>query len=152
MGDQSLLATLRNATVARMHGLLGTSNITAGSAGYGNFYLTTPEAFPIVMGLLESPTGAFNRSVTELIVSDSFIAYTNDPVSTSDPLDVSAAEYTYLEVAFWWCTKTYATMVSQGQATTTEIATLTKARHLNNTVNVVWDPKFYPCYSAGQCN
>ncbi|KAK0644005.1 hypothetical protein B0T16DRAFT_333678 [Cercophora newfieldiana] len=151
MNDTALLTTLRNTTLERMRGLFGTSNITAGSAGYGQFYFAISETFPIVMGLLEKPTGAFNSSVTELIASDSFIAYTDAPVNISSPFD-SMSAIKYLEVAFWWCTKTYETKVSQGKATTTELSTLTKARQSTNTLNIAWDPKFYPCYSANQCN
>ncbi|KAK5662134.1 hypothetical protein OQA88_8039 [Cercophora sp. LCS_1] len=143
--NELLLTTLRNTTLERMQVLLGTSNITA-----GDFYRAISEAFPLVMGLLEKPTGAFNKSVTELIVSDSFIAYTDGPVSTSAEFDISSVKF--LEVAFWWCTKTYTTKVSQGQAITTEISTLTRAREVNNTLNLPWDPKFYPCYSTGRCN
>lgn len=150
MNNETLLSSLRNATLERMQVLLSTSNTTAGSAAYGDFYLAISEAFPIVMGHLERPTGAFNTSVTELIASDTFIAYTNEPVNTSVQFDISAVKF--LEVAFWWCTKTYATKVTQGQATTEEISTLSKAKQVNNTLNITWDPKFYPCYSAGQCN
>ncbi|KAK0739493.1 hypothetical protein B0T21DRAFT_285718 [Apiosordaria backusii] len=147
---------LRNTTAQRLHLLLQTSNITAGSAGYGKFYMAINQVFPIIIGLLDEPTGAFNQSVTDLIVSDSFIAYTDEMVSTSsdsDALDDMMSKVKYLELAFWWCTKTYVTEVTQGQSITTEVSASSQAGEgLNNTLNVVWDHKFYPCYSTGQCN
>lgn len=150
LGDSPLLETLRDTTEKRMRVLFETSNVTAGSAGYGDFYLAISETFPIIIGLLDSPSKVFNGSVTELIVSDSFIAYTDEMVNTSAPFDM--AKVKYLEVAFWWCTKTYTTEVTQGQATTVEISTASKAKEYKNTLNVSWDPKFYPCYSTGRCN
>lgn len=147
---------LRKTTEKRLQLLLQTSNITAGSAGYGNFYTAIDKVFPVIIGLLDEPTGAFNQSVTDLIVSDSFIAYTEEMVSTSsdaDALTEMMSKVKYLELAFWWCTKTYETEVTQGQSVTREVSTLSQVTsELNNTLNVAWDPKFYPCYSTGQCN
>ncbi|KAK0658496.1 hypothetical protein QBC41DRAFT_331942 [Cercophora samala] len=147
---------LRKTTEKRLKLLLQTSNITAGSAGYGNFYIAIDKVFPVIIGLLDEPTGAFNQSVTELIVSDSFIAYTEEMVSTSSDDDAVAdmmAKVKYLELAFWWCTKTYETEVNQGQSVTREVSTVSQVSGgLNNTLNVAWDPKFYPCYATGQCN
>ncbi|KAK4194537.1 hypothetical protein QBC40DRAFT_290624 [Triangularia verruculosa] len=156
INNPGLHSSLRNATEKRLRLLLQTSNITAGSAGYGNFYMAINEVFPVIIGLLDRPTGAFNQSVTELMVSDSFIAYTEEMVSTSsdsDALDDMMAKVKYLELAFWWCTKSYVTEVTQGQSVTTEVSVLSRAKEgMNNTLNVAWDHSFYPCYSAGRCN
>ncbi|KAK4656893.1 hypothetical protein QC762_0040260 [Podospora pseudocomata] len=156
VNNPALHDRLRKTTEKRLQLLLQTSNITAGSAGYGNFYTAIDKVFPVIIGLLDEPTGAFNQSITDLIVSDSFIAYTEEMVSTSSDADALAemmSKVKYLELAFWWCTKTYETEVTQGQSVTREVSTLSQVTsELNNTLNVAWDPKFYPCYSTGQCN
>ncbi|KAK5651440.1 hypothetical protein OQA88_12447 [Cercophora sp. LCS_1] len=78
MNNSTLLSLLRNTTLDSMRALFGTRNFTASSPRYGKFYFSISETFPIVIGLLEKPTRPFNSSVTELIASDGFIAYTDD--------------------------------------------------------------------------
>ncbi|KAK3998126.1 hypothetical protein QBC44DRAFT_254497, partial [Cladorrhinum sp. PSN332] len=153
MGNERLLQRLRDITEKRLNVVFETANITAGAAGYGGFYQAISEAFPVIIGLLDGPTGAFNESVTALIASDSFVAYTDEMFDLSvRPFDMSKIKF--LEIAFWWCTKTYETRVSQGQATTLEVSTISVPvdSSANNTLNVSWDPKFFPCYSTGKCN
>ncbi|KAK4162908.1 hypothetical protein QBC43DRAFT_379646 [Cladorrhinum sp. PSN259] len=156
LGNEPLLRKLRAITEKRLDVVFETANITAGAAGYGGFYQAISEAFPIVIGLLDGPTGAFNQSVTALIASDSFIAYTDEMFDLSvRPFNMSKIKF--LEVAFWWCTKTYQTTVVKGQAATVEVSTVSIPEEeslgtRNNTLNVTWDPEFFPCYSTGKCN
>ncbi len=146
-----LLSRLQATASRRLDVLFNTSQTTDGSGQYGNFFYNAPEVFPIVVGLMDQPSGAFNKSVTDLIVSDSFIAYTEQTVNRTAPMDWSTVQY--LEVAFWWCTKTFNTTVRQGEAVTEELAARTQlVGEPGNTFNVPWDAKFYPCYAAGTCN
>ncbi|KAK4183932.1 hypothetical protein QBC35DRAFT_506964 [Podospora australis] len=154
---------IKRTTEERLRALINVSNAADYAAGYGNLYLATEEVFPIVVAPLERPTGMFNHSVTELIISDSFIAYTDEMVNKSsgvDPLVDIMSKVKYLEVAFWWCTKTYETEVHNGQATTRELATFSKIIPTQgdpifprqpNQLNVAWDPRILPCYEHGNC-
>lgn len=110
-----------------------------------------PKVFPIVMGLLDRPTNAFNKSVTDLMLIDTFVAYTNELLNNSATFDMSKIKY--LEVALWWCTKTYSTEVMAGNATTVEISTTSQLKEpASAPLNMPWALGFYTCYTAGTCN
>lgn len=163
MSDKPLLKKLREITEKRLNSMLATADVNT-TAGYKVIHRPTSEVFPVVMGVVDAPTGAFNDSITPLIATDRFIAYSDEMLDLSiRPLDMSRIKF--LEIAFWWCTKTYQTEVIQGQATTVEISTSSQVLSdssnastktndtiANTTFNVSWDPKFYACYSAGNCN
>lgn len=72
----------------------------------------TGGCIPVIIGLLGPPSNAFNQSVNDLMLSDSFVAYTDELLPNADTFDMSRVKY--LEVAFWWCTKTYHTVVTSG--------------------------------------
>ncbi|KAK0654739.1 hypothetical protein B0T16DRAFT_432514 [Cercophora newfieldiana] len=152
MGDQSLLERLGNATEKRLGVLYNTSRATSEALGYGAAYFdSVPKVFPIVMGLLDKPTNAFNRSVTDLMLSDSFVAYTDELLNNSAVFDMSKVKY--LEVALWWCTKTFSTEVKAGQATTVEEGTMSQLKEpASSSLNMPWALEFYPCYTFGACN
>ncbi|KXX79901.1 hypothetical protein MMYC01_203759 [Madurella mycetomatis] len=151
LGDTQLIEKLGNMTEKRLGVLFNTSVATSEALGYGDFYfMSVPVVFPIVVGLLDTPTNAFNQSVTDLMVSDSFVAYTDQPLNNSATFDMSNVKY--LEVALWWCTKTYKTNVKAGQSTTEELSTLSKLQEPALPLNMPWAPDFYPCYAAGTCN
>jgi len=151
-GDKSLLERLGNATEKRLGVLYNTSRATSEALGYGAAYFdSVPKVFPIVMGLLDRPTGAFNQSVTNLMLSDSFVAYTDELLDNSATFDMSKVKY--LEVALWWCTKTYSTEVVAGKATTVEESTMTQLEEPTSlSLNMPWELGFYSCYTSGRCN
>ncbi|KAK0634213.1 hypothetical protein B0T14DRAFT_534127 [Immersiella caudata] len=152
LGDQSLLERLGNATERRLGVLYNTSRATSEALGYGAAYFeSVPLVFPIVIGLLDKPTNAFNKSVTDLMLSDSFIAYTDELLNNSATFDMSKVKY--LEVALWWCTKTYSTEVTAGKAVTTEVSTMSQLKEpASSSLNMPWAMPFYPCYTFGTCN
>ena len=139
-------------TEKRLSVLFNTSRATSEALGYGDFYFASvPKVFPIVIGLLDGPTKAFNQSVTDLMLSDSFVAYTDEMVNNSATFDMSKIKY--LEVAFWWCTKTYSTKVAGGEATTVEVSTRSQLKKpSSSSMNMPWALDFYPCYHSGTCN
>lgn len=151
VGDDALLKNLNNKTEKRLGVLFDTSKATAEALGYGQFYFgSVPVVFPVVVSPLDKPTGAFNRSVTDLMLSDSFVAYTDELLNNSATFDMSKIKY--LEVALWWCTKSYETSVTGGIATTREIGTRSQLKNTPSTLNLAWSSEFYPCYTSGTCN
>ena len=145
--------------------MLATADLNTSAGSYQGIYRPASEAFPVVMDVVDAPTGAFNDSITSLMAADRFIAYSDEMLDLSArPLDMSRIKFP--EIGFWWCTKTYQTEVFQGQATTAEISTSSHLHSprpdssdssgptnaLNTTLNFSWDPKFRLCSSAGNCN
>ncbi|KAK0725856.1 hypothetical protein B0H67DRAFT_571729 [Lasiosphaeris hirsuta] len=151
LGNPTLLADLRSKTEKRLGVLFNTSRATADALGYGAFYFASvPSVFPVVIGLLDSPSNAFNQSVNGLMLSDSFVAYTDELLPNADTFDMSRVKY--LEVAFWWCTKTYHTVVTSGQSSTVELAARSQLKEATSSLNMPWATDFYPCYTSGTCN
>ena len=139
-------------TEKRLNVLFNTSQSTAEALGYGPgvYFRLVPQVFPLIVGPLDKQTGAFNKSVTDLMASDSFIAYTDEPLPNALPFDMSRVRY--LEMAYWWCTKTYQTNVTGGKAATVEVATRSQLTKPARTLNMPWAREFYPCYTTGTCN
>ncbi|KAH6856284.1 hypothetical protein B0I37DRAFT_366999 [Chaetomium sp. MPI-CAGE-AT-0009] len=149
VGNATLIGELNNMTEKRLGLLLNTSTVL--SLGYkGPDFQSVSNVFPIVIGLLDEPTGTFNQSVTDLIFSDAFVAYTDEPMNNSVPFDSSKIKY--LEVAFWWCTKTFSTRVTAGNSTTVEISTRSQLKAPSRTLNMPWATDFSRCYRMGTCN
>jgi hypothetical protein len=115
-----------------------------------------PNFYPVILGPMSNPSTLFNASVNTLIINDNFIAYPVEIMNASAPLDLTKIHF--LEVAFWWCTKTFESKVKSGQHTTTEITARSEPKaptqKYNNTdtLNMAWSHVFYPCYVAGSCN
>jgi hypothetical protein len=151
-GNETLLSSLRNVVSQRLPAMYNSTLSLLESLAYGNFaYSTVPLAFPIVLGPLTAPSGVFNESVNSLIASDHYIAYSNERMNLSSTPDLSRIQF--LEIAFWWCTKTFATHVSAGVASSVEVATHSRLKHsIPQTLNMGWSDAFYPCYVAGTCN
>ncbi len=75
---------------------------TSQTLGYDDYYFQfIPKVFPIVIGLLDKLSRAFNQSITDLIVSDSFIAYTDEMMNNIIPPRFDMSKMKYLEVALW---------------------------------------------------
>ena len=147
-GNSTLLAILGRTVTARVDALY---NTTLAMHELATGLLSLPPFSPIVLGPLQSPTGGFKDSVTELLVTDHYIAYTDSPMSKEAILDVS--RYKFLEIGFHFCTKTVAREVKQGVSATREVAS--NARIVNGprlALNYNWQPSFYGCYLAGSCN
>ncbi|KAK1753682.1 hypothetical protein QBC47DRAFT_304021 [Echria macrotheca] len=152
LGNTTLLESLGEMAEKRLSVLFDTTRSTADALGYGDRYFSiVPQVYPIVIGALDRPTGAFNASVTALMASDSFVAYADELLNNSFPFDVNKLKY--LEVAFWWCTKSLETNVTAGKAVTTEIAIRSElARPLDTVLNQPWHPEYLQCYTQGTCN
>ncbi|KAK1830660.1 hypothetical protein QBC39DRAFT_105355 [Podospora conica] len=152
LDDKKLLAKLANMTEKRLNVLFNATQSTAAALGYDAtaYFRLVPHVFPLIVGVLDKPTGAFNRSVTDLMASDSFIAYTDELLPNALPFDMSRVRY--LEMAYWWCTKAYQTNVTAGKATTVELATRSQLTKPARTLNMPWAPEFYPCYATETCN
>ena len=161
LGDTALLQSLRNKSEKRLAVLYDTSRATAEALGY-ELSSTITQVYPIIIGAIDAPTGMFNSSVTALLASDSFVAYTDELLNNSVPFDMSKVKY--LEVAFWWCTKALETKVVAGVARTVERETRSemvldsdgKSGDGNGTgvgvLNQPWNPEYYRCYTRGTCN
>ncbi|KAK3339719.1 hypothetical protein B0T25DRAFT_466605 [Lasiosphaeria hispida] len=152
LGNSTLIQSLNNMTEKRLSVLFNTARDTSEALGYGDIYFQiVPQVYPIIIGILDKPTNAFNASVTSLMASDSFIAYTDELLNNSLPFDT--AKLKYLEVAFWWCTKTFETNVTAGKATTHELSTRSELEQpLDTALNQPWNADYYLCYTQGTCN
>ncbi|KAK4445359.1 hypothetical protein QBC34DRAFT_451388 [Podospora aff. communis PSN243] len=140
LGNSTLLESLASKTEKRLAVLYDSSRATAEALGY-DLPSTITHVYPVVIGALDAPTGAFNASVTALLASDSFVAYTDELLENRVPFDMGSVKY--LEVAFWWCTKALETSVVAGVARTVEVGTRSE---------VPWNPEYYQCYTRGTCN
>ncbi len=110
-----------------------------------------PASFPIIIGSTPWPTGMFNQSVTQLLLTDHYVAYTD--VVLDSVSDAGVAELKFLEIGFYWCTKTLSTEVRQGIPYTEEIDAVAETiRGSSQSLNFGWNTNFYPCYVAGTCN
>lgn len=152
LANATVLQSLHNLTGKRLSVLFDTTHATSEALGYGDIYLDIiPSVYPVVIGVLDKPTNAFNASVTALMASDSFVAYTDELLDNSFPFDTTKLKY--LEVAFWWCTKTFETTVAAGKASTTELSARSElAAPLDTVLNQPWNADYYPCYARGTCN
>lgn len=158
LNNGPLLDELRTKTGVRIEALFNSSLMTAIAMGYGDHYFTSvPVVLPIVTDLLDQPTGSFNESVARLMSGNTYIAYTDELIPNTENVSFDLLKLKFLEVGFWWCTKTYRTIVDGGKHTTVEVATRsellnTTSNSNSSTLNVRWADDFYPCYTAGTCN
>ncbi|KAK3695708.1 hypothetical protein B0T22DRAFT_369542 [Podospora appendiculata] len=150
-GNQTLLNTLRQNTAKRLVAQFNSSIATAEAMGYAFYFTSVPAVFPVISGLFDQPSGAFNASVTALMISDSYIAYSDQLMNNSLSAMADLSTIKYLELGFWWCTKTYSTSVRAGQHTTIEIETVSKLKEPTSPLNMPWAVDFYPCYTSGTC-
>lgn len=152
-GNHTLLEILKNSTTRRVSSLFNATNSMVTDITYGAYVMpSVPPSFPIVIGPLPGPTGSFNDSVTSLLFSDNFLAYSNTPV-TNDSIHTLSSRLHFLEFAMYFCTKTYSTKVNDGIPYTQEKASSTETpAPPPNVLNFQWDKKFYPCYLSGTCN
>jgi hypothetical protein len=139
MADQRLGALLNSTSLFMSEGLFFTV-----------FPLTSlPPAFPTLVGEMPNPSGMFNASVTQLMVGNYFVAYSNDLLTGSD---IATSPLLFLEVALFWCTKSYTTQVRNGMPTTVEEGStafvLTPDPH---TLNFAWSLDFAVCYISQNC-
>jgi hypothetical protein len=156
--DPNLLANLRNVTAKRLESFYGSIKANGDIYGWVNFQAQAlPGYYPVILGPMFSPSGAFDDSVKNLILSDNFIAYPVRMLNSSEPLDLDA--FHFLGLTFWWCAKSYSSQVKAGEHTTVEISTRSevktpaiKSPYDTHTLNMAWSPGFYPCYTAGTCN
>jgi len=152
LGNSTLIRSLNTATEKRLSVLFETTRATSDALSFGDTYFDiVPQVYPIVIGVLDKPTNIFNASVTSLMASDSFIAYTDELLNNSFPFDMTKMKY--LEVALWWCTKTFETNVTAGKASTRELSIRSElGQPLATTLNQPWSAEYYPCYTRGSCN
>lgn len=156
-GSPTLLANLKNVTTKRLETLYTTIESNAKAYGFDEFlHDALPGFYPVILGPMLSSSDVLNESVHSLIVNDNFIAYPNGLLNSSEPLDMDS--FLFLGVSFWWCTKTFSSVVTSGEHTTTEIAARSERKAPSEkpanteTLNMAWSPEFYPCYTAGTCN
>jgi hypothetical protein len=149
--NATLLSTLAGLADARLAALLNSTSLFMSDGLFFNvFPLTTlPPAFPILVGVMPRPTGAFNASVARLMVGDYYVAYSNDQLTGPE---VATSPLLFLEVALFWCTKTFDTRVRDGVANTTEVGSAAEAvTPAPHTLNFAWAPDFALCYVVGDC-
>ncbi|KAB5566193.1 hypothetical protein GE09DRAFT_1284036 [Coniochaeta sp. 2T2.1] len=150
-GNMTLLKQLTAVADQRLSALLNSTSLFLSQGLFFNVFPTTsmPPAFPILVGIMPSPTGMFNDSVTQLMVGNYYVAYSNDQLTGAD---IATSPLLFLEVALFWCTKTYSVNVHDGVANTTELGSAAEVLTSNpHTLNFAWAPDFAMCYVLGNC-
>lgn len=107
------------------------------------------------MGMIPQPTGAFAEETEKLLVTDHYIAYVDSPTNENSVLDSSRP--IFLEIGFYFCTKTFSTEVRGRVTSTIEIsynAQISSGPAYN--MNFSWNPQFYQLDAcargpAGRC-
>jgi len=151
-GNQTLLAELRKTTATRLDDLYRSAQ--------SMFRLEIgveliPPSFPLILGPLPYPTGHFNKSVEELLIMDSFIAYSDTKFSRPENgtfRDADLSSLRFLELGLFLCTKTLSSEVRGGISYTREVSSQARARKSVDTkLNYKWTMKFFTCYVTNTC-
>lgn len=151
-GNEAVLAPIRSSASSRLAVIFNNTFGMISDSTYGGFMLSSvPSSFPVIVGPMPNATGAFNQSVSSLLINDNYIAYSDELMTNSTITDSSKLKF--LEVAFYWCTKTFSTDVAAGVSTTEEVSqAATPLKPVPSTLNFIWSTVFYPCYMSGTCN
>lgn len=104
------------------------------------------------MGHMEKPTGSFNQSVYDLMMGNSYIAYSDQMLPKNESIASDLSTLKFLEVGVWWCTKTYRTAVDDGKSVTEEVGVRSELVQPSVTVNLHWARDFFGCYVSRTCN
>ncbi|KAJ9133832.1 hypothetical protein NKR23_g10502 [Pleurostoma richardsiae] len=149
--NQTFLDPLRASAASHIGQLLNTTVSSGDHIAYGSVVLPSiPPIFPVMVDPVPRPTGAFNASVSDLIVNDHIVAYSN---SLMDNSSFKPAQLQFLEHVLYWCTQSLSTSVHDGVATTTETAARAEAKNPGRyPLNFAWATDFDVCYTAGTCN
>jgi len=151
-GRTDLIANLTATTSRRADALFNrTALFIADGLTYSIFPSSSvPPSFPVIIGPMAGPTGSLNKSVSELLLSSHFLAYSDSLLTGAT---ARGAALHFLEISFYWCTKTLSTAVEAGVPRTTQHAAvaevLTPDPHV---LNFAWAPDFAPCYAASTCD
>ncbi|KAH8884101.1 hypothetical protein GQ53DRAFT_662408, partial [Thozetella sp. PMI_491] len=148
-GNATLLSILRKEASIRLQALFNSTLSMVVALDYP--IPGVPASFPIIMGPTPGPTGTFNTSVAELLIMDNYLAYTDSVLTNTS--EASMDQLKFLEIGFYWCTKTISTVVHNGIPHTEEVASAARAlRSSPQSLNFGWNPIIYPCYASGTCN
>jgi len=152
-GNQTLLSMLTNSTMKRVSNLFNSTSSMISDMTFDSYHISAvPSSYPIVLGPLPGPTGLLNDSVTSLLFSNHYLAY-SEILFTNNTINTLPSKVHFLEIAMYLCSKTFSTEVTDGIPTTHETASSTETRApVPNVLNFEWDDKFYPCYMTGSCN
>ncbi|TPX12036.1 uncharacterized protein E0L32_007339 [Thyridium curvatum] len=151
LGNETLLASLKNITSSRLDDIFNSTLDMVYSLTYTESLASVPASFPIVIGPVPSASGAFNDSITELLINDHYLAYSDELLTNVTASDLSHIKF--LEIGFHWCTKSFSTEVRKGVHVTEEIGRVaTTVKSSQYSLNFGWNPTIYPCYMAGTCN
>jgi len=150
-GNETLLASLRQKSIKSVGQLYNATFNNGERLAYGNMVVpSSSKVFPLTVDATSEPTGAFNESVIALMAADNIIAY-SDTLLTNETL--AKADYHFLELGFFWCTKSLLTSVSGGLPATVETSTIARAKSTSRyPLSFAWSPDFPICYLAGTCN
>jgi hypothetical protein len=151
-GNETVLAQVRNMARSQLNTVFNQSLALAEEISLDrSISYTVPPALPVLVGRMKAPSGAFDPSLSGLMLSDSFLAYADAPLNVTNHTDVGALRF--LEVGLHWCTKAYETKVEGGRHATREVRA--RMRVLNKVpfvTNFAWEPATLACYALGNCN
>jgi hypothetical protein len=144
MNDSGIISLAR----AQISNLYNSSSQSAALVFIPERYSPT---YVVVSNFIPSPTKAFNQSVTNTMHANLFIAYSNEPLNISAGFDNNLNGFHFLEVALYWCTKSYSTSVKNGTSTTVELFTKSEiltpqAANMSRSLSVFYNAGFTGCY------
>jgi len=140
---------ITNLTTAKIASLYNSSKESVALFAIPERYLPTSV---LVNGFVFSPTGVFNQSVADTMSADLFIAYSNKALNISEGFD-DLSNFQFLEMAFYWCVKSYSTTVKNGTATTIELSRRSeimspKPGNASTSLNTFGNIGFRSCYKT----
>ncbi|KAH8904299.1 hypothetical protein BR93DRAFT_984831 [Coniochaeta sp. PMI_546] len=153
--NDTLLAQLRGLTADRFSILLNSTMSLIDQVQHTpNALLAVGTIFPLAILGLPAPTGMLDDSLVGLLANDHFIAYSDCPFDATKPPPPNSLDcFKFLEIAFYWCAKSYATKVKDGVHVTNVVssaARIVQAAPLG--LNFAWSPTWYDCYRKDECN
>ena len=115
------------------------------------------ELFPVLSLIITPtpfPTGAIDPSLLGLLTGDFIFAFSNGEIDATKPLPENIVDqYQLVEMVFYFCSKTFSTAVTDGRASSVEVATharLLQASPLG--LNMDWIASYKNCYLSNTCN
>lgn len=160
VGNSTLLSKLDSTTRERLSQLHDSASTMRNSKSNGTRHAnhTRPyRVWPVSIVEMDSPSGAFDSSITNLTLADLLVAYPNDYMNITDLNSNNTSSLTgfqYFELVFHWCVAEFHVKVADGLAKTNLTTTSTTVKTSNSTdqLNKAWSKDFNNCDEPVACN
>jgi hypothetical protein len=109
-------------------------------SGYKNIIQSANSTllYPALILPFTAPSYEFNESLTNAAISENFIAFSSSLVNVTDNSILSKLQY--IDVLFYFCTKSFSTSVKGGLSNTSDITSATNILSSNTpSLNWIWN-------------